>query len=194
MTAKRAEKQKNQYMAGCVFLGLLALVFVLNALILFPFQRAARIPEIGISDMESARKRWFLLENGDYSVNGAFETESQRSSSIPFLSKHFVYYNVTVKSTSGDSDDYIMAVRVKEKKAQRIERGETVKLYGMISKLNGDLSDKQRQALNGQLTKIVSVCLNDNGNTTVTRALSSFLCTVLAVICVYLAIKVYHHR
>lgn len=189
MTPKNeAAEGKNPYMAGCVFLGILAIIFALNVFIRFPFQSPVSIGKNGASCLESPGKHWFVLEEGSYIVSGQFETISVRSSGIPFLSKRYTYYIIEVTS---DEETFIMPVRVNAKKSDSLERGKAVALYGMVSELDADLFEKQYQALNGRDADATPMCLNDNGDTVVTRIFSAVVFALLTVACIWLAVKIY---
>lgn len=189
MTAKNnVARGKNPYMAGSVFLGMLAALFMANVLIRFPFQKPVSIAENGAACLEVPGKRWFILESGSYTVEGSFETISIRSSSIPLLSKKHSYFSVRVTSGAGS---FVMPVRVNAKKAGSLESGSSVALYGMVSKMSANLCEKQNQALGGQAGTVIPMCLNDNEDTVATRLLSAAVFALLTVGCTWLAVKIY---
>ena len=180
MTAKNnAKVRKHPYMAGSIFLGILALVFAANVLIRFPFQKAVNITAQGAACLTSPGKQWFVVEDGSYVVEDEFDTIAMRSSFLPLVSKHYTYFNVTV--TSG-ADRFTLPVRVTAKKAEALRQGDAVKLYGMVSQSN---------AVHGDQTMGVNVCLNYNGSTVMTRILSAGVFAVLAIGCVWLAVKIF---
>lgn len=180
MTAKNnAKVRKHPYMAGSIFLGILALVFAANVLIRFPFQKAVSITGEGAACLASPGKQWFEVEAGSYVVEDEFETIAIRSSFLPLVSKHYTYFNVTVIS---GADHFTLPVRVTAKKAEALRQGDAVKLYGMVSQSN---------AVHGDQTMGVNVCLNDNGSTVMTRILSAGVFAVLTIGCIWLAVKIF---
>lgn len=180
MTAKNnAKARKHPYMAGSVFLGILALIFAANVLIRFPFQKAADITAQGAACLTSPGRQWFVVEAGSYVVEDEFDTVAIRSSFLPLVSRHYTYFNITV--TSG-TDRFTLPVRVTAKKTETLRQGNAVKLYGMVSQLDA--------AHSGQAAD-VNVCLNDNGSTVMTRLLSAGVFAVLTIGCIWLAIRIF---
>ena len=174
-------------MVACIFPGIFALIFLLNVFIRFPFQKAINIAENGITCLESSGKNWFVLEQGSYTVEDTFDTISIRSSNLFAPSKKYTYFNVTVSS---HDESFSMPVRVSDKKASSLSRGDTVTLYGMVSKSNSKLSQEQLDALNTNPSCIVA-CLNDNDDTVVSRTLSAGVFMLLSIGCIWLTLKIY---
>lgn len=172
-------------MAGSIFLGLLALIFILNVLIRFPFQKAVGIAEKGTACLENPGKHWFLLESDDYAVNESFSTIKIRSSMLPLISKGYTYYNITVTAKDGS---FVMPVRVTAKKAEKLEKGETVRLYGMASRIDDESAEAQRRHLQNSQAKSMEICLNDNGDTVATRILSASVFALLSIGCIWLSV------
>ena len=183
MITSKKKRDQSPNMAACVFLAILAIVFALNIFIRLPIQKAIRISDEGITCLESPGRQWFVLEGDDYTVGECFETESQRSSAIPLLSKKFFYYTVTVVGKDSDAG-FTMPVRVKTKKAQQIERREKVALYGMISRIDQNVEQSAKQRTQSPM------CLNDNGATPLTRSLSALVFAVLTAVCVWFIVLI----
>lgn len=177
-------------MAGCIFPGILALIFILNVFIRFPFQKAINISESGMTCLESPGKSWFILEQDSYTVEEEFNTISIRNSNLFAPSRQYTYFNITVFS---DGEYFSMPVRVTAKKAASLSRGDSVALYGMASKTHNKLSQEQLDALDEQPNSI-SVCLNDNGDTVVSRMLSAGVFILLSAVCIWLTIKIYRFK
>lgn len=167
-------------------MGILALVFAVNVLIRFPFQKAVDITQHGVSCLAVPGKQWFSLGDGCYTVVEEFETIAMRNSIIPFFAKRYTYFNVEVRS---GEDSFVMPIRVTAKKAKELRQGESVSLYGMVS--NTKFSEEQIQDLNNQISPVSRMCLNDNGDTVITRALSACVFLALTIACVWLAAKIY---
>lgn len=170
-----------------IFLGFLTLLFAFNVMIGLPLKKPVDLTQKGAVDLQEQRGRWYTLEEGTYSVGASFGSIHIRSSFLLFHSNEYTYYSVTVKPTGENA--FSMPVRVKTNKRQKLENGETVTLYGMASELTGDLRSKLEDTVSSQSERLSYLCLNDNGDTVVTRCLSSAVFALLAGLCFFLIIK-----
>lgn len=175
-------------MPAYIFLGLLTLLFGFIAVAMLPREKPLNLAQEGTADLRQQNGRWYVLNAGTYSVEASFGSVQLRDSFLFSRSKGYTYYCVTVNPGSGSS--FSMPVRVGGSKRQRLEAGETVSLYGMGSALTGNLRSGLEEAAAGQRERVCYLCLNDNGDTIVTRWLTSGAFALFAGICIFLIVKI----
>lgn len=174
-------------MPAYLFLAFLALLFAFNVIISLPLKKPVDLAQEGVANLQEQRGKWYTLEEGSYSIGTSLGSTHIRSSFLLFHSNEYTYYCVTVNPNGENA--FSMPVRVKASKRQKLESGETVTLYGMASRLTGDLRSKLENAASGQSERLSYLCLNDNGDTVATRCLSSAAFALLAGLCIFLMIK-----
>lgn len=185
-SSKKATGKKSMT-AVYIFFGFLTLLFAFNVAITLPLEAPLNLARTGTSELREKRGRWYTLEEGAYSVGTSFGSIHIRSSFLLFHSNEYTYYCVTVNP--GGEDAFDMPVRVKADKRQKLEKGEAVTLYGMASELTGDLRSRMKEATSGQSKQLSYLCLNDNGDTVITRCLSSAVFALFTAICIFLIVK-----
>ena len=169
----------------CIFLGFLVLVNLLNLFISIPIGNPVRIGQEGDQCLRNPGKKWYLLDAEIYAVENSFYEIHSRSSVIPFVTRRYTYFHVLVRTAA--EENFLMPVRVRDQKRQRLESGESVSLYGMVSELSGESRKRQETALSGRSAS--RMCLNDNGDTISKRALSAVFSTFIAAFFGILLIK-----
>lgn len=172
-------------MAAYVFLAFLTLLCLANVLIALPLAKPVDLGSVGADGLGGQRGTWYVLDAGAYSVGSNFDSVSIRSSFVPFLSKRYSYYLVTVEPKTGAP--FSMAVRVTASKQSQMERGQTVSLYGMVSGLTGDTAVQAQAAAGDQTVQLQ--CLNDNGDTGAKRVLKAGIFLLAAIGCIFLIVR-----
>lgn len=185
--ARKHAKGKN--MAGVyVFLGLLTLLFAANVVIRLPLDKPIDLAREGANGLQVQRGRWYVLQEGSYTIGPNIGSISLSSSFIPFYTSECTYYCVTVALENGDA--FSMPVRVKGDKSKKLENGVAVKLYGMASELTGDLRSQMESIALGQSPQASYMCLNDNGDTPAKRCVASAAFAAAAAACIFCIIKI----
>lgn len=162
----------------------LALLFFLNAFVSFPLGVPHDISREGSDCLRASGRAWYILPAGTYiSESSSFGEIYSRSSPIPFVTRRYTRFHVTIRTQDGPM--FQMSVRVRDDKRRKLERGESPELYGMVSELSGSALAPQRETLERNETE--SVCLNDNGATVRTRRLSAAVSLILSALFLFLA-------
>lgn len=172
-------------MAAYALLGFLTLLCILNVMISIPLDKPADIGKDGIDESQTFLHKWYYLLAGNYLVDSSLGVSYIRSSFLPFASKQYTYYSVTVNP--GEENAFQMAVRVRSAKAVKMEGGEAVTLYGMLSGIGEDIRAGLEDSAAGQVC-VKQLCLNDNGDTVFKRWLSAAAFAVLAGVCICLIV------
>lgn len=163
---------KKQRVTAGVFFGFLILLFLSNVFISLPISSvditATGHPSGGTHD-------WYVLPEDSYTVIGIEGETYMRSSFLPWLlGKTYTYFRVQVNQ--GPGSPYSMLVRAYGKEGVKLKDGIPVKLYGMVS-----------NTINTPTGLVASEsCLNDNGDTILSRCVQSFIFLVATVGCSFL--------
>lgn len=174
-------------MAVYVFLGFLALLSIANVLINAPLASPTDIGKDGTDGLRSNARKWYVLSEESYSVDRSLGATHIRSSFLPFISRQYTYYRITVNPDTENA--FHMVVRVMDAKNSELSQGRPAALYGMVSNLKGepfpggeDLPDDQ--------APLLGLCLNDNGDTVFKRGIASAVFALAAGVCIWLIIKI----
>lgn len=162
---------KGTKILTCGFLSLMTCLFVFTAVISFP----AISGDIGTDGVADARYHQ-TLKAEDYFVSGYLGGAAIRNSFFHglFSTDHGGYYSVFI--TNGPDSGSEIVVRVVGDEADSLSCGETVDLYGQVSK---------GYTISGYYTESAP-CLNDNGDTVFSRVGTSIVFLVIAVFCGYI--------
>ena len=167
-------------MTASIFLGFLALLFAVNAVINTPLDKPIYIGENETKEAMVNHRRWYVLSAERYSVDADLSSIHIRSSFLPFVSHQYTYFRVTVNPESESA--FSMAVRVTGAKQEELFQGKTTDLYGMIS--------DYREQPSGSQAEVLSLGLNDNGTTIFKRGISAAVFALAAGVCIWLIVKI----
>lgn len=174
-------------MAVYVFLGFLTLLFIVNVLINAPLDSPTDIGKDGMDGLRSNAHKWYVLSEESYSVDRGLGVTHIRSSFLPFISRQYTYYCITVKPDTENA--FRMVVRVMDAKDSELSRGKPAALYGMVSDLKGGLFSGD-EGLPEDQAPLLRLCLNDNGDTVFKRGITASVFALAAAVCIWLIIKI----
>lgn len=157
--------KKTRVTAG-VFLGFITLLFVFNVIIALPLS-SVNIASTGRPS--GGTHDWYVLDEGTYTVTETLHTMYLHTSFMSWLfGKESGYFRVQVNE--GPGAPYSMLVRACGKEYSALSVGDTARLYGMVSET----------MLTPYGTTPSDPCLNDNGDTILSRCGKSFIFLVIA--------------
>lgn len=193
MTNNRSSKP-HPFASGAVFLWMLAMVFAINVAVRAPIQPAINVASCQIADLQqySSEGKWFVLEPETVAPLSRAGKTSDSGSFVLLFRRHFTYYVAIVETNTKDGPKnnwYTILVRTTADKAQRIENGEQVSFYGMIS--TSPVFDEETST---DLSVLVDapLCLNDNGDTVGLRWIATIVFAILTAMSVSLGWIIYN--
>lgn len=172
-----------------LFLFVILVLFVVNVIIALPVDTPQDIPSLDLAFMDEAEvhRDHFILPAESYDLGSCFGVTHMRSSALRFYTKTYYFYVATVYPDNGEP--YQMPVRMPQKKADIVDSGGTVDLYGRMAHLDDKgghsyLSDWY-EATEYSPYPSTSCCLNDGGETTLSRSLTSIAFALASVVVLY---------
>ena len=183
--SQRASKRIN--MTAYAFLGFLALLCIINVLINAPLGHSADIEKDGIDVLQLKRHKWYSLSAESYLVDSNLGATHIRSSFLPFVSRQYTYFCITVNP--GAENAFRMVIRVMDAKEQELSQGKTVALYGMVSNLTGE-SLPNDESLPDDQVPFLYLCLNDNGDSVFKRGIVTSVFALAAGVFIWLIVKI----
>lgn len=156
------------------------MLFAVNVAICLPLGKTV---DIRTAEEFGGRGTWYELD--EYTIGPAIGEISISNSTIRSISKKYTYYLITVEPEEGAP--FQMAARVRANKSRSLRDGQVVRLYGMVSELTGEPAT---QAQIESEYPLKYKCLNDNGDTKVSRCMSAVVFALMAGICIALVVKI----
>lgn len=169
---------KGSKLVVLIFCFLIFVLFIFAAYINLPRNKAVNICENSVSSFNNLKDKWFRLDAEDYTVLDEFGEFVTVDSTFLYTVKYY-YFNVLVTDAAGEQ--FIMAVRT-DKKTEQLRKGNSVDLYGMVSHLDEETEMAQLEHLYDNNVQTLSVSLNDNDTSVLSRCVQSVIFAGLALL------------
>lgn len=169
---------KGNKLIAIVFCFLIFVLFLFVSYINLPRNKAINIYKNGISSFSELNDKWYCLEAENYEVLDEFGEFVTVDSTFLYSVKYY-YFNVLVTDSKGEQ--FIMGVRT-DKKTEQLRKGNSVDLYGMVSPLDEEIGREQLEKLEDDHMPTLSLSLNDNDTSVLSRCVHSMVFLGMALL------------